>query len=39
MSAEALVAITAVGTGEDDGEEAEPEGPTGDQGSKPDSPA
>ena len=38
MSAEAVIAITAVGTGEDD-EEAEPAGAADDEGNKPDSPA
>ena len=39
MSAEAVVAITAVGTGEADEEEAEPEAAASDEGNKPDSPA
>jgi uncharacterized membrane protein len=39
MSAEAVVAITAVGTGEDEAEEPEAAGASNDEGSKPDSTA
>jgi uncharacterized membrane protein len=39
MSAEAVVAINAVGAGEDDAEEAEAQAAGGDTGSKPDSTA